>query len=90
MMPTVQLLISGKVQGVYYRASAKETAESLQVTGTVKNNRQGQVEIFATGSEESLKNFIAWCYEGPPGAAVEDIKIDRLKDQEFIGFSIVR
>jgi acylphosphatase len=89
-MPTVQLFISGRVQGVYFRASAKATAEALKVTGTVKNNREGQVEICATGSEEALKDFITWCYEGPPGASVMDIKINRLEDQEFRGFSIVR
>jgi acylphosphatase len=89
-MPTVKLLITGRVQGVYYRASAKAAADSLGVTGTVKNNRQGQVEILASGSEMTLKVFIAWCYEGPPGASVSDIKIDKIEDQEFKGFSIVR
>jgi acylphosphatase len=89
-MPTVQLLISGRVQGINYRASAKATAEALRVTWTVKNNRLGQVEILATGTEGALKDFIMWCYEGPPGAAVMDIKIDRLEEQEFTGFSIVR
>ena len=89
-MPTVQLVISGKVQGVYYRASAKATADALRVTGTIRNNRQGQVEIRATGTETALKDFIAWCYEGPPGASVTDIQIDRIEDQEFGGFSIVK
>jgi len=89
-MPTVQLVISGRVQGVYYRASAKTAAEALRITGTVRNNRQGQVEICATGSEEALKDFIEWCNEGPPGASVADIQIDRLEDRQFKGFSIVR
>jgi acylphosphatase len=89
-MPTVQLLISGKVQGVYYRASAKETAEALRVTGTVRNNRQGQVEIRATGTETALKDFIAWCYDGPPGASVSDIQIEKINEEQFKGFSIVK
>jgi acylphosphatase len=89
-MPTVQLVISGKVQGVYFRASAKATAEALRVTGTVKNNRQGQVEIRASGTETALKDFIAWCYEGPPGAAVSDVHIEKIEEQQFKGFSIVR
>jgi len=89
-MPTVKLVISGRVQGVYYRASAKIAADSLQITGTVKNDRRGQVEIFASGSETALRDFIAWCYEGPPGATVVEIKIDRLEDLAFSGFSIVR
>ena len=89
-MPTVKLLITGRVQGVNYRASAKATADSLGITGTVKNNRQGQVEILATGTEMTLKDFITWCYKGPRGASVQDIQIERTDDQQFKEFSITR
>jgi len=56
-VPTVHLVISGKVQGVFYRASAKEQAEKLQINGWVKNTKEGNVEVLASGSEESLLKF---------------------------------
>lgn len=60
-MPTVHLLITGKVQGVFYRASAKEKAVELSVTGWIRNNQHGAVESVAVGSKEAIKQFIDWC-----------------------------
>lgn len=53
-MPTFHLLIKGKVQGIFYRASAKETADKTGITGWVKNTPEGDVEAVATGTEEQL------------------------------------
>ena len=60
-MPAYHLIIKGKVQGVFFRASAKETAELLGVTGWVKNTKEGNVEAFINGDENKLQEFIAWC-----------------------------
>ena len=69
-MPTIQLIIKGKVQGVFYRASAKEKAEDLGLTGWVKNTPEGYVEIMATGEMDVLERFITWCKKGPSRAFV--------------------
>lgn len=89
-MPTVHLLIKGKVQGVSYRFSAREMAERLSLTGWVKNTAEGQVEAMATGNEEALQQFIAWCKKGPPGAMVTDVEINPVRETPFNGFSITR
>lgn len=89
-MPTVHLIIKGKVQGVFYRATAQEVAEELHVTGCVKNTPEGKVEITASGSEEQLQKFISWCKQGPPKAVVTNVSVNQIAEEEFDGFKIVR
>ena len=90
-MPTIHLLIQGKVQGVFYRASAREKALSLGLTGWVKNTREGDVEIMASGETESLEKFTQWCRQGPPQAKVTNVISGQLHEEEkFQGFSIQR
>jgi len=72
-MPTIHLLIKGKVQGVYYRASAKEVADRLRVTGWIKNTREGHVEVLASGSEDDVRRFATWCKRGPERAVVSEV-----------------
>ncbi len=69
----VHLLISGRVQGVYYRATAREVARRLGLTGWVRNMPDGRVEAVAEGEEEKLREFIHWCNQGPPAARVEAV-----------------
>jgi len=88
---TVHIKIGGKVQGVYFRASTKEKADELGIRGWVKNMSDGTVEIVATGSDETIKEFISWCHEGPRGAAVADIKItEEAEEIKFERFIIAR
>jgi acylphosphatase len=89
-MPTIHLLIKGKVQGVSYRFTAKGTADKLSLTGWVKNTAEGHVEVMATGDEQSLQTFIAWCRKGPPGAKVTDVLINSLHETSFRQFTITR
>ena len=89
-MPTIQLLIRGKVQGVFYRASARDMAEQFGVTGWIKNTSEGDVEALASGNEEQLQQFIDWCRSGPPHAAVTDVAVKRINEQAFEKFRIVR
>lgn len=65
------ILISGKVQGVYYRASAAKKAEELGVTGYAKNLPDGRVELVAEGPQTALTALRQWCSEGPPAAKVD-------------------
>jgi len=68
------LIIEGKVQGVFYRASARDKAVTLALSGFVKNLPGGSVELVAEGNQEKLELLIAWCRVGPPNAQVTDIK----------------
>lgn len=89
-MPTLHLIVKGKVQGVFYRASAQEAAEELGVTGWVKNTREGDVEIMATGTNESLEHFVNWCRKGPQRAVVTEVLVTNKEEKTFDGFRIER
>ena len=89
-MKTIRLTIKGKVQGVFYRATAKDVADLTGVKGWVKNLPDKNVEITATAYEEILQKFINWCKQGPPKAKVDDVNVEELELQEFNGFRIIR
>jgi acylphosphatase len=89
-MPTVHLIIKGRVQGVYFRATAKDVADEFGVTGWVKNTEEGNVEITASGTEDQLRRFIAWSKSGPPRAMVTDVVIADKKEEKFESFRIIR
>ncbi len=85
----VYLIITGFVQGVFFRASTRETAVRLDLTGWVRNLPDGNVEAVFEGSVEKLRQAVQWCRQGPRGARV--IKVDEeWKDYtgEFKNFSI--
>jgi acylphosphatase len=90
MMKTVSIIVTGKVQGVWYRQSAKEKATELGIIGFVQNLPDGTVTITATGSAHQLEAFIAWCRQGPTRACVEKLDIQELSLQRFDNFSIIR
>jgi len=71
----VHLKITGRVQGVYYRAATVQQAQNLSLTGWVMNCRDGSVEAVAEGAKQKLEEFIAWCREGPAGARVTSVEI---------------
>ena len=89
-MPTVHLFIKGNVQGVSYRASARDLAVGLSLTGWVRNTRHGDVEVMATGSRDALERFTEWCRHGPPGATVRDVTVEPMTETPFPDFSIRR
>lgn len=70
-----RVLISGKVQGVFYRANARDEARRLGLAGWVKNLPDGRVEAVVEGEEEQVKKLIDWCHQGPPGAVVRDVEV---------------
>lgn len=90
MLQTISIIISGRVQGVFFRQSTKETAQRLNITGEVKNLDGGNVEIIATGSKEQLDDLVEWCRQGPPRAAVTEVQVKDLPLQEFVHFTIKR
>lgn len=89
-MKTIRLIIKGKVQGVFFRATAKEQADSLGINGQVRNLPDRNVEIIASGTEDQIEQMIAWCRVGPDRAVVEDVIIEELHLENFRGFRIVR
>jgi len=89
-MPTVHLLIKGKVQGVFYRATAKEIANELGVTGWIKNTREGNVEVTVSGNEQQVEKFMKWCKQGPDKATVDEVIVTQMEEAIFNGFMIIR
>lgn len=75
MKTRVHVLICGKVQGVWYRASTKQKADELGLTGWVKNTADGNVEAVFEGEKAVIDEMIAWCWIGPPSSRVSDVKM---------------
>lgn len=84
------ILISGKVQGVYYRASAKHKAEELGIKGFVANKPDGKVYSEAEGDLVIVDQFIAWCKVGPASAEVTSVDVATGHLKNFTDFRIIR
>ena len=76
MKKRLHLFISGRVQGVFFRYSARQRAEELGLTGSAGNLNDGRVEIIAEGDESGLKSLLSWAHHGPPGAYVDRVEIE--------------
>jgi acylphosphatase len=85
-----RIIIRGRVQGVYFRASAKEKASALGLTGEVRNLEDESVEVLVAGDEQRVEQLIAWCRIGPPSARVEEVVVSDIEPKEFDGFRVVR
>lgn len=89
MQKRLVLKIYGKVQGVFFRDSARMKARGLDLTGFARNEPDGTVSIVAEGEEKNLKEFIIWCEEGPDHAKVEKVEREWLEPtNQFNNFSI--
>ena len=89
MKSNLHVIISGRVQGVWFRASTKQQAEKLGLTGWVRNTDNGQVEAVFEGEDEKLDEMINWCHKGPSLSKVEKVDIKKYKPtNEFDDFSI--
>ncbi len=87
----VNIVVSGEVQGVFFRASVLEQAQALNLTGWVKNLPDGGVEILAEGSRLALQDLVEWSKHGPPAAQVEHASARwRPYEGAFRTFMIVR
>lgn len=69
----LHLLVRGRVQGVYFRASTQREARRLGLTGWVKNRSDGSVEILAEGEETSIRELYSWAQKGPSAARVDRV-----------------
>jgi len=70
------VLVSGQVQGVFFRDSTRQKAEELGLAGWVKNTPDGQVEALFEGPSERVREMVRWCEEGPQRASVENVDTD--------------
>jgi len=90
MKTKVHVLISGRVQGVWYRASTKNKADELGLVGWVRNTEEGNVEAVFEGEKGQIDEMIAWCWIGPPMAKVTDIKMLPIhSDETYSGFVVL-
>jgi acylphosphatase len=88
-MKRLQVIVRGRVQGVYFRASARDRARQLGLSGWVRNCADGSVEILAEGDKARLEQLLVWCHNGPPGAVVIDLEGEwQEANGEFAGFVI--
>ncbi|MGD0237416.1 MAG: acylphosphatase [Syntrophorhabdales bacterium] len=75
MMRRAEILVRGLVQGVFYRHSTRRKADEFRLTGSVRNLRDGRVEVICEGTKEDIEKLIEWCKRGPQGAIVEYVDI---------------
>ena len=81
--------VTGRVQGVFFRASTRDVAISHSLTGYARNMADGSVEVLACGRQDAIEKFAAWLHEGPRMASVTNVHEDVEEFQEFDGFSTV-
>jgi acylphosphatase len=85
-----RFVVSGKVQGVFFRASTRDRAQALGLRGFAKNLADGRVEVLAAGDDAAIDELAAWLREGPPMARVDDLeRLPAREDEAGQGFSAV-
>jgi acylphosphatase len=88
-MKRVHVIVSGRVQGVFFRAVTQQTAKGLNLTGWVRNMADSRVEAVFEGEDEGVNKMLKWCHTGPPAARVEEVLTEEEPyTGEFRDFSI--
>lgn len=90
MLKTISIIVSGKVQGVWYRKYTVDKATELGISGFVKNLPDDSVYILATGTDEQLNALVQWCYIGSPKSRVEKVEVKEELLQKFNDFRVER
>ncbi len=88
MKKHLNITISGLVQGIFFRATAKEQADKLGLTGFAKNMPEGFVYIEAEGEKENLDEFVKWCSIGSSMATVEKVEVSESPLKNFSKFEV--
>ena len=84
----IHAIVSGKVQGVFYRDTTQKKAKTLGITGWVKNTEDGHVEVIACGNRVALTQFIEWLWQGPARAKVNNVTWKEIPRETHTVFSI--
>ena len=88
-MKKVRAVVTGRVQGVWFRAATRDKAKQLGVNGYVRNLASGTVEFVAEGDDSEVDRFIQWARQGPPLARVDDVEVEILQyDAEYNDFRV--
>ena len=90
MIKHLDIIVKGKVQGVFYRGSTKAVADQLGVKGYVRNEDNGDVTIAAEGDNLSLEMFLDWCKEGPQDAVVTSMESHEGELKNYRNFEVVK
>jgi acylphosphatase len=85
----VHVSITGRVQGVFFRATCARRAEDLRLAGWVRNASDGSVEVVFEGPSEAVEAMLAWCAEGPSGARVEHVRVTEESPTGEQGYRVV-
>jgi acylphosphatase len=88
MSRRISFVVTGRVQGVSYRASTQEAAERAKLVGWVRNRRDGAVEGEAEGEDAAIARFVEWLRHGPTGARVDELRTDELEPKGGRSFEI--
>ena len=86
MRVCVRCLVSGRVQGVFYRANTRRQAESLGIAGWARNLSDGRVEVLACGEPDAVARLKEWLWSGPPHAEVTGVECESMPVRDFDGF----
>ena len=89
-MKHINIKITGKVQGVFFRVSTKAVADQMGVKGLVKNEKDGSVYVEAEADEQTLDMFLDWCNEGPDKAKVESVTVEDGEIKNYRNFEVVK
>jgi len=87
-MKRAQVIVRGSVQGVFFRAEARDRARSLSLGGWVRNVPDGTVEAVFEGDDDRVESVVEWCRRGPQGAHVDDVEVTWLEPEGEQSFSI--
>lgn len=83
-----RVVVSGRVQGVYFRENARRRAEAAGVAGWVRNRADGTVEAVFEGEREAVERLVAFCEQGPRGARVDRVDVAAEQPQGVAGFRV--
>ncbi|MGC5628699.1 acylphosphatase [Georgenia sp. Z1344] len=89
-MATVRVIVSGRVQGVGFRAACREAARSRSVSGWVRNTGDGRVEALLTGARRDVDAVLEWCRSGPPAARVDAVDVRPVDARTAPGGAVAR
>lgn len=90
MIKAVRLIISGSVQGIYFRQFVKDSAEQHKVRGFVRNLGDGKVEAFLEGDQDAVQAVVSLCKQGPKHAQIRNVEEKDEKFQDFKEFKILK
>ena len=85
-----EITVRGKVQGVFFRASAKAKADESGLCGWVKNDADDSVVMWVEGAETEVLQIIEWCWRGPERARVKDVVVKVVEMQHYKDFEVIR